>query len=64
MSPSPPSSNATANSCWSKRKPTTAWRFNQPAGHLECRESLIAAVIREALEETAYRFPDTSGRYL
>ena len=26
--------------------------FNQPAGHLECRESLLAAVIRETLEET------------
>ena len=31
-------------------------RFNQPAGHLECRESLIDAVIRETLEETAYSF--------
>ena len=31
-------------------------RYNQPAGHLECRESLIDAVIREALEETAYNF--------
>ena len=31
-------------------------RFNQPAGHLECRESLTDAVIREALEETGYRF--------
>lgn len=30
--------------------------FNQPAGHLECGESLTAAVIREALEETAYNF--------
>jgi ADP-ribose pyrophosphatase YjhB (NUDIX family) len=28
--------------------------YNQPAGHLECGESLIAAVIRETLEETAY----------
>lgn len=28
--------------------------YNQPAGHLECRESLTAAVIRETLEETAY----------
>ncbi|TXH29395.1 MAG: NUDIX hydrolase [Elusimicrobia bacterium] len=26
--------------------------FNQPAGHLECGESLLAAVIRETLEET------------
>ncbi|MBK7355843.1 NUDIX hydrolase [Propionivibrio sp.] len=31
-------------------------RFNQPAGHLECGESLVNAVIREALEETGYRF--------
>ena len=31
-------------------------RFNQPAGHLEEGESLLAAVAREALEETAHRF--------
>ena len=31
-------------------------RFNQPAGHLECREALTDAVIREALEETGYTF--------
>jgi len=31
-------------------------RFNQPAGHLEDGESLVAAAAREALEETAYRF--------
>lgn len=31
-------------------------RFNQPAGHLECGESLINAAIREALEETGYSF--------
>ena len=30
--------------------------YNQPAGHLECRESLTDAVIREALEETGYSF--------
>ena len=30
--------------------------FNQPAGHLEPGESLIEAVAREALEETAYSF--------
>jgi len=30
--------------------------FNQPAGHLEADESLIAAVIRETLEETAHDF--------
>lgn len=28
--------------------------YNQPAGHLECRESLLEAVVRETLEETAY----------
>ena len=34
-------------------------RFNQPAGHLECGESLIDAVAREVLEETRYHFrPD------
>ncbi len=31
-------------------------RYNQPAGHLECGESLFAAAIRETLEETAYTF--------
>ena len=31
-------------------------RFNQPAGHLEADESLLAAVTREALEESAYSF--------
>lgn len=30
--------------------------FNQPAGHLEDDESLIDAVIRECLEETAWHF--------
>ena len=30
--------------------------FNQPAGHLERGESLLAAVIRETLEETGHRF--------
>jgi len=30
--------------------------FNQPAGHLEPNESLIAAVARETLEESAYEF--------
>ena len=29
-------------------------RFNQPAGHLEDGESLVEAVVREALEETRY----------
>jgi 8-oxo-dGTP pyrophosphatase MutT (NUDIX family) len=31
-------------------------RLNQPAGHLEPGESLLAGVAREALEETAWRF--------
>lgn len=31
-------------------------RINQPAGHLEPGESLVDAVSRETLEETAYRF--------
>lgn len=30
--------------------------FNQPAGHLEPGESLLAAVVRETLEESAYTF--------
>lgn len=33
--------------------------FNQPAGHLEEGESLLDAVVRETLEETAYRFKPT-----
>ncbi|MGQ0442760.1 MAG: NUDIX hydrolase [Methylophilaceae bacterium] len=31
-------------------------RYNQPAGHLEDGETLIQAVIRETLEESAYDF--------
>ena len=30
--------------------------LNQPAGHLEDGESLLEAIVREVLEETAYRF--------
>ena len=33
--------------------------FNQPAGHLDEGESLIHAVARETLEETAHRFEPT-----
>jgi 8-oxo-dGTP pyrophosphatase MutT (NUDIX family) len=35
-------------------------RFNQPAGHLDQGESLIAACAREALEETAWSFRPTA----
>ena len=35
--------------------------FNQPAGHLEANESLLAAVVRETLEEAAY---DIEPQYL
>jgi len=40
--------------------------FNQPAGHLEDRETLIEAVIRETREETAWRFRPEAlvGTYL
>jgi 8-oxo-dGTP pyrophosphatase MutT (NUDIX family) len=40
--------------------------FNQPAGHVEQGESLLAAVIREVREETAWRFDPLSliGVYL
>ena len=30
--------------------------LNQPAGHLEAEETLLAACVREVLEETAHRF--------
>ncbi|HTH43769.1 MAG TPA: NUDIX hydrolase [Oxalicibacterium sp.] len=41
-------------------------RFNQPAGHLDPSESLEQAVVREALEETAYDFTPTAlvGMYM
>jgi 8-oxo-dGTP pyrophosphatase MutT (NUDIX family) len=34
--------------------------LNQPAGHLDPRESLIAACRREVLEESAHRFEPTA----
>ena len=38
-------------------------RINQPAGHLEPDESILEAVVRETLEETAYGFsPHGAGR--
>jgi len=41
-------------------------RINQPAGHLEAGESLVAAAVRETLEETAHDFHPTAllGVYL
>lgn len=41
-------------------------RLNQPAGHLEAGESLLRAVVRETVEETAYAFTPTCvvGVYL
>lgn len=41
-------------------------RFNQPAGHLDPGESLIEAVSRETLEETAHEFTPTAlvGMYM
>jgi 8-oxo-dGTP pyrophosphatase MutT (NUDIX family) len=38
---------------------TDGLRFNQPAGHLDAGESLVAACVRETLEETAYAFTPT-----
>ena len=40
--------------------------FNQPAGHVERGETLLAAVVREAREETAWRFEPAAllGVYL
>ncbi|RJF99522.1 NUDIX hydrolase [Noviherbaspirillum saxi] len=41
-------------------------RFNQPAGHLDPNESLIQAVTRETMEETAHEFTPTAlvGMYM
>ena len=40
--------------------------FNQPAGHVEHGETLLAAVVREAREETAWHFEPEAflGAYL
>jgi 8-oxo-dGTP pyrophosphatase MutT (NUDIX family) len=35
-------------------------RINQPAGHLEAGETLLAAAMRETLEETGYRVVPTA----
>jgi len=35
-------------------------RFNQPAGHLEAGEALLAACTRETLEESAWHFVPTA----
>ena len=35
-------------------------RINQPAGHLEAGETLVAAAIRETLEETGYHVTPTA----
>ena len=35
-------------------------RLNQPAGHLEAGETLVAAAIRETLEETGYHVAPTA----
>lgn len=39
-----------------EEKTSQGIRFNQPAGHLEADESLLQAVTRETLEESAYTF--------
>jgi 8-oxo-dGTP pyrophosphatase MutT (NUDIX family) len=39
---------------------TEGVQFNQPAGHLEEGESLVAACVRETLEETAWGFTPTA----
>lgn len=44
----------------SARRGDDGLRFNQPAGHLEPAESLLEAVVRETLEETACHFRPTA----
>lgn len=54
------------NSFWSKRKPGTGLRLNNPAGHLDPGESPLQGCTRETLEETAFHFTPTAlvGVYL
>lgn len=49
-----------------ERTETGALVWNQPAGHLDPGETLAEAAVREALEETGYRFVPESlvGVYL
>jgi 8-oxo-dGTP pyrophosphatase MutT (NUDIX family) len=39
-----------------EEKTSEGLRLNQPAGHLEPNESIVDAVVRETLEETAHDF--------
>ena len=39
-----------------ERTTTDGLVFNQPAGHVETGETLLEAVVRETLEETAWQF--------
>lgn len=43
-----------------EEKTSAGLRYNQPAGHLESGESLVEAVVRETLEETAWHFTPTA----
>jgi len=36
--------------------------FNQPAGHVERGETLLAAVVREVHEETAWQFEEINKK--
>ena len=56
MSLSPPSSSAMGRFLLVEEETSQGLRYNQPAGHLEADESLVAAVVRETLEESAYHF--------